>query len=109
MWLHQQRRPHRNTGEKQGKTGKKGKKGKKGKNREKQGKRENRENRENRIRVGYAEFQNRTKRAKARTRNRNVTENNIGVLQMKVEQGETRPGPGNQVWRNKSEFRYGVT
>ena len=60
------------------------------------------------VRVGYAEFQNRTKRVKTRPRNRNVTENNTGVLQTKVEQGETRPGPGKQAWRDKSEFRYGV-
>ena len=48
-----------------------------------------------RVRVRYAELQNGTKRAKARTRNRNVTENIIGVLQMKIEQGQMRPCLGN--------------
>ena len=38
-----------------------------------------------------------------------MNKNNIGVLQTKVEQGEARLGPGNQVWRVKSEFKYGVT
>ena len=40
------------------------------------------------------EFQNRSKGAKAGTRNRNVTENNTGALQMKMEQWGMRLGLG---------------
>ena len=45
----------------------------------------------------------------AGTRNRKVIENNTGALQIKIEQGGTKPGPGKQVWRNKLEFWYRVT
>ena len=41
-----------------------------------------------RVRVRYTEFQNGSKGAKAGTRNRNVTENNTGALQIKMEHGE---------------------
>ena len=50
-----------------------------------------------RVRVGYAEFQNRSKGAKVGTRNRNVTENNTGAFITKMGQGGTRPGSGKQV------------
>ena len=33
------------------------------------------------------------KKIKVRTRNMNVRENNTGILQMKIEHGEMRPGP----------------
>ena len=32
-----------------------------------------------------------------------------GLYKMKMEQGGTRLGPGNWMWRNKLEFWYGVT
>ena len=47
-----------------------------------------------RVRVRHAEFQNGSKWAKVRTRNRNVTKNNTGAFAMKMEHGETRLGPG---------------
>ena len=50
-----------------------------------------------------------SKGANVGTRNRNVIENNTGALQPKMEQGGTRLGPGNWMWRNKLEFQYGVT
>ena len=62
-----------------------------------------------RVRVRYAEFQNRSRGAKVGTRNRNVTEITQGLLQQKWDKEGQGWALGNRCGEEKSEFQYRVT
>ena len=57
-----------------------------------------------RVRVRYAEFENRSKGEKVGTRNRNVEENSTGALTTKMGQGGQGWALGNGCGEIKSEF-----